>query len=221
MSGISQYQAGQSDLELAPRDLAVLLCPYDDTHPLLPTLEASDGSLDIPDYYVSVGNFTKAKGVTLGGTPEVTDTESHGKGSPTRKIANKRPITFGFEPQETKLITLALFWGTDWLTNVPETSEHGGFAEAVPELPLDLKFRAILLGWDDFNGDDIFIYWIANKVTVMPTGDQELTDSQVITYPLTLSAMADDENQSALTPGICGLGWENLQEMTSTGFTNS
>ena len=46
MSGISQYQAGQSDLELAARDLAVLLCPYDGSHPLLPTLEASGGGLE-------------------------------------------------------------------------------------------------------------------------------------------------------------------------------
>ena len=71
MSGISQYQAGQSDLELAARDLAVLLCPYDASHPLLPTLEATGGGLEIPDYYVSVGNFTKAAGVTLGHTPEI------------------------------------------------------------------------------------------------------------------------------------------------------
>jgi hypothetical protein len=73
MSGISTYQAGQSDLELAARDLAVLLCPYDDSHPLLPTLEGSGGALDIPAYYISVGNFTKAAGVTLGHTPEAGD----------------------------------------------------------------------------------------------------------------------------------------------------
>lgn len=221
MSGISQYQAGQSDLELAARDLAVLLCPYDDTHPLLPTLEAVDGDLDIPEYYMSVGNFTKAAGVTLGHSPEINDIESHGKASPTRQMASRRVITLGFEPQETKLLTMALYWGTDWLSNVPELSVHGGFAEAIPELPLNLKFRAILLGWDDFNGEDIFIYWIANKVNVSATQDTELVDSNVIRYPITLNCQADDENQSALTPGICGPGWESLQDITSTGFGGS
>ena len=221
MSGISQYQAGQSDLELAARDLAVLLCPYDDTHPLLPTLEAGDGGLEIPDYYMSVGNFTKAGGVTLGHSPEINDVESHGKASPTRQMASRRVITIGFEPQETKLVNLALHWGTDWLSNVPTLSPTGGFAEAIPELPLNLKFRAILLGWDDFNGEDIFIYWIANKVNVSATSDTELVDSNVIRYPYTLNCQADDENQSALTPGICGPGWQTLNQVANTGFGGS
>ena len=218
MSGISTYQAGQSDLELAARDLAVLLTPYNNSHPLLPTLESSVGSLSIPNYYISVGNFTKAAGVTLGHTPEITDVDSHGKASPTRQLPNRRPITIGFEPQETKLVNLSLYWGTDWLSNAPTLSANSGFAEAIPELPLNLKFRAILLGWDDFNGDDIFIYWIANKVNVSATTDTELVDSNVIRYPYTLNCQADDENQSALTVGICGQGWENLVAATESGF---
>lgn len=221
MSGISTYQAGQSDLELAARDLAVLLTPYDDTHPLLPTLEAVDGSLDIPDYYISVGNFTKSAGVTLGHSQDINDIESHGKGSPTRQIASKRTVTLEFEPQETKLVTLTLYWGTDWLSNAPTISAHGGFAEAVPDLPLNLKFRAILLGWDDFNGEDIFIYWICNKVNVSATKDTELVDSNVIRYPITLNCQPDDENQSALTPGICGPGWESMQDVANAGFSGS
>jgi hypothetical protein len=221
MSGISQYQAGQSDLELAARDLAVLLCPYDDTHPLLTTLEDGTGALDIPEYYISVGNFTKSAGVTLGHTPEINDVESHGKASPTRQLASKRAITIGFEPQETKLATLALYWGTDWLSNAPALSANGGFAEAIPELPLNLKFRTILLGWDDFNGEDIFIYWIGNKANVSATENTELVDSNVIRYPVTLNCQADDENQSALTFGICGPGWEALNLVADSGFGGS
>jgi hypothetical protein len=221
MSGISTYQAGQSDLELAARDLAVLLCPYDDTNPLLDTLEDVSGGLEIPAPYISVGNFTKAAGVTLGHTPEINDIESHGKASPTRQLASRRVITIGFEPQETKLVTMALYWGTDWLANAPTVSANAGFAEAIPELPLNLKFRAILLGWDDFNGQDIFIYWIANKVNVSATSDTELVDSNVIRYPVTLNCQADDENQSALTVGICGPGWEALQDVADPGFGGS
>ena len=221
MSGISAFQGGQSDLELAARDLAVLLCPYDDSAPLLPTLEGVGGALTIPNYYVSVGNFTKAAGVTLGHSPEINDIESHGKGSPTRQMASKRTITIGFEPQETKLLNLSLYWGTKWMSEAPTLSATGGFAEAIPELPLNLKFRAILLGWDDFNGEDIFIYWIANKVNVSATSDTELVDSNVIRYPFTLNCQADDENQSALTVGLCGEGWETLQTVTDTGFGGS
>lgn len=221
MSGISTYQAGQSDLELAARDLAVLLTPYNDSAPLLTTLEDVGGGLSIPAGYVSVGNFTKSAGVNLGHQPEINDIESHGKAGPTRQLASKRAITIGFEPQETKLVTMALYWGTDWLENAPTLSANAGFAEAIPELPLNLKFRAILLGWDDFNGKDIFIYWIANKVNVSATSDTELVDSNVIRYPFTLNCQADDETQSALTVGICGEGWEELQSLNETGFGGS
>jgi hypothetical protein len=221
MSGISSYQAGQSDLELAARDLAVLLCPYDDMHPPLTTLEGVGGDLSIPSYYMGIGNFTKSAGVTLGHSPEINDIESHGKAGPTRQLASKRVITIGFEPQETKLLTLSLYWGTDWLTNAPSLSPTGGFAEAIPELPLNLKFRAILLGWDDFNGEDIFIYWIANKVNVSATSDTELVDSNVIRYPFTLNCQTDEDMGSPLSLGLCGPGWESLQAMNDTGFGGS
>lgn len=221
MSGISTFQAGQSDLELAARDLAVLLTPYNDSHPLLPTLEAGGGGLSIPPYYVSVGNFTKAQGVVLGHKPTINDIDSHGKASPTRQMASKRSITIGFDPQETKLVNLALYWGTDWLTNVPNLSANGGFAEAIPELPLNLKFRCILLGWDDFNGLDIFPYWIGNKVNVSATNDQTMVDSDVLKYPYVLNCQADNQNQSALTVGFCGEGWEALLDTNNVGFGTS
>jgi hypothetical protein len=56
---------------------------------------------------------------------------------------------------------------------------------------------------------------------VSATQDTELVDSNVIRYPLTLNCQADDENQSALTLGICGTGWESLQTVAATGFGGS
>lgn len=221
MSGISTYQNGQADLELAARDLTVLLTPLTSSHPVLTTLEGSNGALTIPSHYVSVGNFTKSAGVTLGHSPEFNDIDSHGKAGPTRQLASRRVITVGFEPQETKLSTLALYWGTDWLSNKPTLSANGGFAQAIPELPLNMKFRAIILGWDDYNGQDIFVYWIANKVNVSATQDQELVDSNVIRYPFTLNCMSDDSTDSPLTVGFCGPGFQSLCAANTTGFTGS
>ena len=53
------------------------------------------------------------------------------------------------------------------------------------------------------------------------TQDTELVDSNVIRYPLTLNCQADDEAQSALTVGICGEGWQDLQSLANTGFGGS
>jgi hypothetical protein len=116
---------------------------------------------------------------------------------------------------------MATYWGTDWMINAPTLSATGGFAEAIPELPLNLKFRCILLGWDDFNGKDIFLYWIGNKVNVSATSDQELVDSNVVRYPFTLNCQTDSETDSALTVGICGEGWDEIQTLNETGFGGS
>jgi|688.fasta_scaffold26064_6 hypothetical protein len=221
MSGISSFQKGQADLELAARDLTVLLTPLTSARPALTTLEGVGGALTIPSYYVSVGNFTKSAGVTIGHSPEFNDIDSHGKAGPTRQLASRRVITVGFEAQETKLANLSLYWGTDWLSDRPAVSATGGFAQAIPELPLNMKFRAIILGWDDYNGQDIFVYWIANKVNVSATQDQELVDSNVIRYPYTLNCMSEDATDSPLTVGFCGAGFQALQAANQTGFTGS
>jgi hypothetical protein len=221
MSGIATWQGGQADLELAARDLTVLLAPITSTRPALTTLEGVGGALTIPNYYVSVGNFTKSAGVTLGHSPEFNDIDSHGKAGPTRQLASRRVITVGFEAQETKLATLALYWGTNWMNAKPTISATGGFAAAIPELPRNIKYRAIILGWDDYNGQDIFVYWIANKVNVSATQDQELVDSNVIRYPFTLNCMSEDATDSPLTVGFCGAGFQSLQSANVTGFTGS
>lgn len=213
---ITTYQNGQSDLELAPRDLSVLVAPYLG-NPKLTTLEdATDGSLLIPAYYISSGNFTKRGGVRLGNNPDITDIESHGKATPTRQLATKRPITLGFEPQETNRYNLERYWGADWSDVTP--SAFGGVAMVVPDLPLNLKYRVILLGWDDFDGEDIYLYWVGNKANISKTDDQELVDSDVVRYPYTLNFQSD--GGSPLTVGICGPGWAALQEVTETGFTS-
>lgn len=213
---ITTYQNGQSDLELAPRDLTVLVAPYLG-NPKLTTLEDdTDGSLLIPAYYISSGNFTKRGGVRLGNNPDITDVESHGKATPTRQLPTKRPITIGFEPQETHRYNLERYWGADWSGVTP--TAFGGVAMVVPDLPLNLKYRVILLGWDDFEGEDIYLYWLGNKANVSKTEDQEMVDSDVLRYPYTLNCQSD--GGSPLTVGICGPGWQTLQASATTGFTS-
>lgn len=213
---ITQFQNGQSDLELAPRDLTVMVAPYIGNPKLLTLENVTDGSLLIPSYYISSGNFTKRGGVKLGNNPDIVDIESHGKATPTRQLATKRPITLGFEPQETNRYNLERYWGADWKDVTP--SAHGGVAMVVPELPLNMKYRVVLLGWDDFDGLDIYLYWLGNKANISKTEDQELVDSDVLRYPYTLNLQSD--HGSPLTLGICGPGWAALQEVTTTGFTS-
>jgi hypothetical protein len=208
----------RSDLLLAARQLSVLIAPY--TVPVLDSLEdPSTGDLSIPDEFIPMGLHAKKTGGSLSNAQDINDIESHGRGTPTRQIPTKRTIALGFEPQETTRWNLEHYWGADWADVAYST--HGGVVMSVPELPLNQRYRVVLLGKDDYNADPIYLFWIGNKVNINKTDDQKIMDSEVITYPYTLNFQAEDSLQSPLTVGICGPGWDALRQDQDAGFAGS
>lgn len=213
---IKDIQNAQEELELAARDMTVLLCPFVG-HPALTTLEDStDGSLDVPAYYIPVGLHTKEDGVALGQNIEMVQIRSHGFASPTREWANQREITLGIVPQETNRTNLEAYWGEDWSDVVP--SAHGGVVMLIHELPLTRRYRSIALAWDDFEGDDIYLYWLMNKATVSNRDNQQAVDNNVLRYPYTLSAKYDKVAGASAAFGVCGPGWDAVSAVAATGF---
>ena len=208
----------RSDLLLSARQLAVLIAPY--TTSVLTNLEdPTTGNLTIPDAFIPMGLHAKRTGGSLSNAQDINDIESHGHGTPTRQIPTKRTISLGFEPQETTRYNLEHYWGADWADVA--FSAHGGVVMSVPELPLNLHYRVVLLGKDDYNTDPIYMFWIGNKVNINKTDNQKLTDAEVATYPYTLNFQAEDTTQSPLSVGICGSGWDALRAAQSTGFAAS
>lgn len=216
---IKDIQNAQEELELAARDMTVLTAPFVG-NPALTTLEdAGTGDLEIPEYYIPIGLHTKEDGVALGQNIEMVQIRSHGFASPTREWANQREITLGIVPQETNRGNLEKYWGADWADVVP--SAHGGVVMVIEELPLNLRYRAIALAWDDFEGEDIYLYWIMNKATISNRDNQQAVDNNVLRYPFTLSAKYDRVAGASARFGICGLGWEAVQAVADTGFGSS
>lgn len=208
----------RSDLLLAGRQLSVLIAPF--TTPVLQTLEdPTTGALTIPDAFIPMGLHAKKTGGSLSNAQDINDIESHGRGTPTRQIPTKRTISLGFEPQETTRYNLEHYWGADW--SAVAFSTHGGVVMSVPELPLNLHYRVILLGKDDYNTDPIYLYWIGNKVNISKTDDQKIMDSEVVTYPYTLNFQSEDTLDSPLLVGITGTGWDALRGDVETGFAGS
>lgn len=213
---IKNIQNAQEELELAARDMTVLTAPFAG-NPALTTLEDSGtGALDIPAYYIPIGLHTKEEGVALGQNIEMVQIRSHGFASPTREWANQREITLGIVPQETTRWNLELYWGSDFSGVVP--SAHGGVVMILNELPLTIWYRSIALAWDDFDGDDIYIYWILNKCLISNRENQQAVDNNVLRYPFTLSAKYDKVAQSPARLGICGPGWDAVSAITEHGF---
>jgi uncharacterized protein YjdB len=222
MSGIADLQGGQSDLELASADCAVLLRPITGA-PILTDLEdAVAGGIDrtlinTASGFITVGNWTKAEGVKLTNSPTVNEIKSHGKGSPTALIPSEAEKSITYTPQEMKLINLQNAWG--FLPSaVSPPSAKGGFTIAIPELPAQLQWQLVLLSWTAFAGLDVFKYWIANKTIVGKRADIDLKDSTTIDHGVTLTA----QTHPALPGkpfifGMCGEGLQALAAATNDG----
>ncbi len=223
MSGIAQYQGGQSDLELASADCMVLLRPVVG-NPVLTDLEDPvNGGLDATlintdSGFQTVGNWTKAEGLKLTNNPTINEIKSHGKGSPTALIPSEAEKSITYTPQEMKLINLMNSWG--FLPSaVSAPSDKGGFTIAIPELPAQLQWQLVLASWTAFNGKDIFKYWIGNKVIVGKRTDVDLKDSDVITHGVTLTA----QTHPALPgkPFIFGMCGDGLQDLVAAAADGS
>lgn len=220
MSGISIYQGGQSDLELASADCAVLLRPVG---PVLTNLEDStNGGLDQlligpGSNFITVGNWTKKDGLKLSNNPTINEIKSHGKGSPTALIASESEKSITYTPQEFKLINLKNAWGFSD-DQVSAVSAKGGYTIGIPELPKTLTYQAVALSWTSYQGLDIYKYWIFNKVVVGKRTDVNLMDSDVITHGVTLMAQVHPALPGLpVIFGACGAGVKALASATADG----
>lgn len=215
------FQLGQSDLELAACDTRVLLAPRVGTAPLTGLEDAASGGLDLAKIgsgsrFVTVGNHEKKAGVKLSNKPTINDIKSAGHGSPTRKLASESAKGITYTPQETKLINLQNSWGfTPSAVSAPST--HGGITIAIPELPARTQWRVVLLAQDTYNGNDIFLYWIANLAEVGDRDDINLVDSNVIEQGVSLNFDTDPAVGIPVIFGACGQGFADLMAATDTG----
>jgi hypothetical protein len=218
MNAITTYKNGQSDLEFAASDYCVLLQPFIGTAPIT-TLEAVAGGLDATKFtnLLSVGNLTKKDGVKLSNNPTINEIKSGGYGSPTRLLASEAEKSITFVPQELKKINIQNYWGiVSSAFTAPSTT--GGVTVAIPELPANLQWRAVLLMWDTYNGQDVVEYYIANKATIGKRVDLQAIDSNVVERGHQLVFQTDPAVGSPLIWGMCGAGWQTANSVNTTGF---
>lgn len=215
-----KFQLGQPDLELAACDTRVLLAPYVGTPPLLDLEDPVTGDIDqskigAGSRYSSVGNHEKKAGIKLSNKVTVNEIKSAGQGSPTRNLISEAPKSITYTPQETKLVNLQNAWG--FTPNMVSVSAKGGIRIHVPSLPARTLWRAVLLALDTFNGEDVWLYWIANRAEVAEREDQNAVDSNVLEYPTTLKFSEDPVVGDPVIFGACGAGFTALMAATDSG----
>lgn len=214
------WQPGQSDLELAQCDGRVLLAPR--TSPALLNIEdAVAGGIDlakvgVASQFQTVGNYEKKAGVKLANKPTINDIMSSGKGSATRKLASESKKSITYTPQEIKLLNLQNSWGFT-PSAVSSVSDKGGFTIGIPELPARTQWRCVYIAWDSFQGQDVFLYWIANLAEVGDRTDITGTDSNVFEHGVTLEFQTDPAVGLPVIFGMCGAGVPLLAAAVADG----
>lgn len=200
-----------ADLTIAALNCAILFAP-NSADPVLTLESASDGSLDVPAEYVSVGHFEKKAGVTLTNKLDSTDIEAYGEPEPIRTIISKRTTSFDFAMYQNQRNALEVFWSTDLSSVVP--SDFGGVVIEAPPVPKNIYYRAIILGLDDRNDRDIYPYWLLPRCKLSNVDNQQLSDDGVIEYHPTLTAFKDSVLGYSIAQGFAGPGWRDLVHLS-------
>lgn len=218
-SPISTFQNGQSDLEIAPSDITILLQPFYGTSPIT-DLEAAGGGIDAAKLAntISVGNVTKRDGFKLTNNPTINNIMSTGKGTPTAIVASEAVKSINYVPQQFSKTNVQIYWGAVD-SAFSDISANGGSLYSVPELPANLYYRAVLLGAAIAgDGNPVIFYWIANKAIPGKRSDMSLVDSNVMEHPAELVFLTDTEVGVPLIGGVCGSGWQTITANNDTGF---
>jgi hypothetical protein len=211
MTDFFTYTDTIADLTFAALKCNVLLAPQS-VDPVLTLESATDGSLDIPAEYKTVGYFEKKAGVKLTNKIDSTDIEAYGEPEPIRTIISKRTTSFDFSMYQNQRNVLELFWATN-LSGLA-ASEFGGVVVEAPPVPKNIYYRAIIVGLDDRNDRDIYTYWLLPKVKLSDIDNQSLADDGVIEYHPTLKAFKEPSLGYSVAQGFAGPGWRDLVHLT-------
>jgi len=215
MADFETVRAAQQDLVLSKLSLAVLFARSSTA--LLTTVEdPSTGDLvDLPDYK-SAGIIQKDAGLSITSDIESSDIEGYGEVEPVRTIITKRTTRFNASFIETNREVIEKFWGVELDSNNLTVSAQGGVTVKTPPRPKNIFYRAILLGQDEVNGEDLFPYWIMPRVKLVEVDNMDFKDDSEIQYRMTFQAFRDPEGKFSVLQGWCGPGWRLLVD--KTGF---
>ena len=213
MAQFETLKAAIADLVFSPRNATLLLAKYEE-EPVLTVESPTDGSLDIPEYYESVGHFEKQAGVAVGMDLTSTEVEAYGEIDPIRILQTGRETSLEISLYEHKKLVQELVWSQD-LSDITPTEWGGVVVEATPT-PETIFYHAILLGKDRINGEDLYPFWLMPKVQLSGLGNVELNDEGALMYRPTLRALKDDGTGYSVAQGWCGPGWR--RRLDKTGF---
>lgn len=158
--------------------------------------------------YESVGWTSKDAGVSFTRSTDKSEVESYGAAEPTRSDITKDTMSAKFEMQETKKITLAMYYGID-LTDV-KVKKNTQTQFIKQNLPETVYRRALFIFRDGTEAKPIFMIFDAPKTKVSDPDELAFSAEKEVKYGVTLEASRDDELDYSMRFVYGGLGWKEL-----------
>lgn len=200
------------NLVFAAINMVVLLADYG--APIPEELTENGKLKELGSEWWTAGEIEQKSGVDLAPDMKVEGPEGYGSRGRRRDFITEETFNIDFTPQEARRRTLEMYYdlGTGEYKN-------GAYYAKKRRAAKMKEYSSIIIGYDGEPENEIYPYWIFPKVTVEKRGKQSVTQTNALTYPLTLAAKEDPAYGALFGFGITGPGFtpELAQKMGVTG----
>lgn len=186
----SALEDKKTELIRKSRTGSVFIAPYASTAITAITTTGSDLA-SLPTGYEDLG-WTSTDGVSYGRATTASEVNSFGSVEPTRTDITKDVVTMQVTAQETKLLTMGLYTGTD-TTGLTADHTTGEVYIDKPERPAVLHYRVLGLFLDESDDGEIYFARFFPKARITEFGEQKYDDGDgsSIIYQMTWTGFQD------------------------------
>ncbi len=205
----------KTELIRKARDGSAFIAPFSATSITNLTTGSGKDLAALPSGFEDLG-WTSTDGASYSRETETSDVNSFGSVEPTRSDVTSDTMTMAVTAQETKLLTLQLYTGSDLsaLEAAPTTSE---VQIEKPARPGFKYYRVLGLFVDDTDDGELYVARYMPRARVTDFGEQQFTDGDdPISYPLTFTGYEDSVLGYSHKWLFGGPGWAAL--LTSMGI---
>ncbi|WBT08824.1 hypothetical protein PAB09_00200 [Corynebacterium sp. SCR221107] len=192
-------------LLLAALNIAILMKPYDGNHlELSDIIDAENKLKQLPEGWFTVGGIEKKAGVDMAPDMKVEEPEGYGSRGRRRDFITDESFGIDFTAQEARLRTMGIYYDLDLEAMVYENGQFFAKKRRAAKIP---EFSTLAIGYDGDPGKEIYPFWYFPKTSMEKKGKQSLSDSDVLTWPMSFNAKDDESYGSLFGFGIAGAGF--------------
>lgn len=149
-----------------------------------PTLTA------LPAGYVPAGLIKKDGGFEFGADRDISETESLGYASPTRRDVQKEDVTISYALQEFKRSSFERYFGLD-LSGVTVDATTGEVSFARPITPGLIDFRAFIIARDRSGPQATYFGRFYPKAQITEVDSSSFSAEDEFAFPVTMTGQPD------------------------------